>query len=634
MYGSMRIGQPVDRIQRSGYSLKMESNGNLAANIASLTLAQAAILNFGADTNLYRSAANTLKTDDHFVALSLNSGSTHICCMLGDTNTIGELTGGVRLQTNTASDLFIIPDASGGTAGKYVGFGYYSGAYSWLSAVEIANTASGYGTLELMKSGGTVKIGQSSVLLFGADTNLYRSAADSLKTDDDFYALSIRGNPTQASYTAFAAKYGAVAQYCWYMSGDGTMNWGNGTDGVDTNLYRYGTNILATDDFFLAIGGASDARLGVLTTGKSYECLSINGNGAIWWSSGDGVVDTNLYRDSANHLRTDDIFMIGATNVFQIYPDFAGVNELAAGSMLYMAGSGGSVNLLAGAGTAGEKVLLGYKSVASLGWLSAVEVANTASGYGVLDLMKSGGIVRIGINSTNSRGLRIGTGYAGGGAEWPAGVWVDSYAGSLVLSASGQTGTVGEKLAGLYYNQSGWLSAFEIAHVASGYGTLDLMKSGGTVKIGSTSILQFGADTNLYRSAANILRTDDKFMCVGLGVFGTTTSSGATINTIAPGSGTDTVNSATYTVTFNNSVKVFAVELANGDGALCYTNYLSDTITILGSLGSIVASATPGATQLGISKSANSHDIVFKTGSGAQAQWAQWVVFSLTSSVA
>jgi hypothetical protein len=79
-----------------------------------------------------------------------------------------------------------------------------------------------------------------------------------------------------------------------------------------------------------------------------------------------------------------------------------------------------------------------------------------------------------------------------------------------------------------------------------------------------------------------------------------------------------TVNSTTYNVT-TGSAKVFVVQLASGDAALCYTSYKSSTITILGTDGTIVNSSSPSSTQLGIYKSANDHVISFKTGSNAAA---------------
>jgi hypothetical protein len=94
-----------------------------------------------------------------------------------------------------------------------------------------------------------------------------------------------------------------------------------------------------------------------------------------------------------------------------------------------------------------------------------------------------------------------------------------------------------------------------------------------------------------------------------------------------------TTNSATYNISITRSAKVFWVYTSNGDGCLVVTNYTTATITILGTGGVIVASASPASNQLGISKSANSHDVTFKTGSAANSTFAGWGVGSLSSSV-
>lgn len=86
-----------------------------------------------------------------------------------------------------------------------------------------------------------------------------------------------------------------------------------------------------------------------------------------------------------------------------------------------------------------------------------------------------------------------------------------------------------------------------------------------------------------------------------------------------------TVNSSTVTVSLG-SIKVFTIQLANGDGALCYTNYLSGTITVLGSAGNISNTTTPSSSNIGVNKSASSHSINFVTGSAASGTFSKWSV--------
>ena len=114
---------------------------------------------------------------------------------------------------------------------------------------------------------------------------------------------------------------------------------------------------------------------------------------------------------------------------------------------------------------------------------------------------------------------------------------------------------------------------------------------------------------------------------------GVTTASGALMSALGSSSSNSTTNSATYNITIAGSAKVFWVNTANGDGCLVVTNYTTATITILGTGGVIVASASPASNELGISKSANSHVVTFKTGSAASTQYGAWAVGSLSSSV-
>lgn len=100
---------------------------------------------------------------------------------------------------------------------------------------------------------------------------------------------------------------------------------------------------------------------------------------------------------------------IGATNKFQLQGDYAGGGEFGAGSLL---GSLNNTDLSffpdLTNGTAGAKVKMGYFAGGGGGVRSAVEVANVASGFSNLLLMKSGGFV--GINqSTPTAKLQINT---------------------------------------------------------------------------------------------------------------------------------------------------------------------------------------------------------------------------------
>jgi hypothetical protein len=116
---------------------------------------------------------------------------------------------------------------------------------------------------------------------------------------------------------------------------------------------------------------------------------------------------------------------------------------------------------------------------------------------------------------------------------------------------------------------------------------------------------------------------------------GATTAAGIKPTAIANNESITTVNSTTYTINLGTSAKLFWIALGNGDGALVFTSYLSSSITFLGiTPTNVAATASPSSAQLGISKNANSHDIVIKTGSALSSTAASWQMGVLSSQVA
>src|SRR4051794_20878146 len=75
----------------------------------------------------------------------------------------------------------------------------------------------------------------------GADTNLYRVAADQLKTDDTLRAAF---ELTARHTTTAQVNIGAVGP-----AAEAGLTFSNG---ADVNLYRSGANVLRTDDTFVA----------------------------------------------------------------------------------------------------------------------------------------------------------------------------------------------------------------------------------------------------------------------------------------------------------------------------------------------------------------------------------------------
>lgn len=179
------------------------------------------------DTNLYRSAPDTLKTDDRFV---ISRSGTYYSLQIQATDPSG---GGV----------FVI---SGSTAGQIL-----EGMVTGDARDRI-----------YIEAGGKIVWGDGTAI---ADTNLYRSAADTLRTDDAFMvftnlatdALQVQNLHASgrglavalltATNLAFGCGLNTDARNRFSYDGNGRHAWGDGTALQDTALYRSGAGVLTTD---------------------------------------------------------------------------------------------------------------------------------------------------------------------------------------------------------------------------------------------------------------------------------------------------------------------------------------------------------------------------------------------------
>jgi hypothetical protein len=199
----------------------------------------------------------------------------------------------------------------------------YNVANTFAASQTISNNG-GKTTLALTNT--TADVG----LTIGGDTNLYRSAANTLKTDDEF-AIGINGGKDTLALTDTTADVGL-------------------TIGGDTNLYRSAANVLQTDDDFRINQGAANANLFLKTSTREFVFFAdhaagdfgiwnnVGGNNVARWT-GAGAYnldfllgdtrkvlwsDVNLYRSAANELATDDIVRFNVAGTFQTTVGAAG----------------------------------------------------------------------------------------------------------------------------------------------------------------------------------------------------------------------------------------------------------------------------------------------------------------------
>lgn len=143
------------------------------------------------------------------------------------------------------------------------------------------------------------------------DANLYRSAADVLKTDDTLHVgLGMVARPADFSQVAVGNVPGVNKAGLTLHSS------------ADVNLYRDAADILKTDDNFYAALGLV-ARPGDFSEVLVGNVPTVNKAGLTFHPDR----DTNLYRDSANVLRTDDTFR--AANGFMLAHAVAGLKVIS-----------------------------------------------------------------------------------------------------------------------------------------------------------------------------------------------------------------------------------------------------------------------------------------------------------------
>lgn len=105
------------------------------------------------------------------------------------------------------------------------------------------------------------------------------------------------------------------------LRADGRIVWGSGSATPDTSLYRSAADTLATDDTLAVNGelhagnlirstraASTDSAYETRVTGDSIARWFVDSSGKQWWGTGAAAVDTNLYRSAANLLKTDDVF--------------------------------------------------------------------------------------------------------------------------------------------------------------------------------------------------------------------------------------------------------------------------------------------------------------------------------------
>jgi hypothetical protein len=112
------------------------------------------------------------------------------------------------------------------------------------------------------------------------------------------------------------------------VDASGKMQWGSGAAAADTNLYRSNPNVLKTDDAFEVVGkltgfdviqsqraAAGDSALSGHVIGDTVTRFIIQADGLHLWGPGSSARDVNLYRGGADTLASDDKFNPASLNL-------------------------------------------------------------------------------------------------------------------------------------------------------------------------------------------------------------------------------------------------------------------------------------------------------------------------------
>lgn len=486
-----QVSQLVGSVASSSFSGDVTARAGAAAQARAGAVGPAAeaglLLGLAGDTNLYRSAANTVKTDDALEVVGIpsgqgirvtgtpnpvlrsnaNAGQSVLFNDLaaGAANPAFRLKGDGRLEWGAggapATDTSLYRQAANTL--KTDGPLHAAGDVSIFNGVADANAQIKF----VRDAAGTPRIDFGAGGASAADVNLYRSAADTLKTDDTvrvagsilldgvtsaFIARNAAGSATKL--IAFGVG-NADTQDRFAVLAGGQLEWGPGGATLrDTALWRSAAGILKTDASFQPGGvqaaGGVYANLGLATQVRmgSYGPLSVAGI-----TFGD-LNDVNLYRLAADVLATDDQFRLLGADRAILNLGLTSAGTVAYGQRfaadanyrLWIAGDG---KHWWGDGTATQDVNL-YRSAA--------------------DVLRTDDSLSVGNNL-----LLTGVG----------------------SKIDGRTqGTAATKMLGFNVAATDTEDRFTI--LASG--RLDWGPGGATA-----------VDTNLYRAAANLLRTDDSF---------------------------------------------------------------------------------------------------------------------------
>jgi len=171
---------------------------------------------------------------------------------------------------------------------------------------DMQNLASDVDTKFLGYNPTDVPINSAAKLVWGGDTNLYRSAAKVVQTDGEYRAIG-----AAAGSNAFTAQVTGDTQVRFVAAANGFLSWGPGNAAVDVNLYRNAPGQIQTDAILYIKRAVGATAFGVGPFGSEAQPrFYMDSNGKLNW--GDGTAfDLGLARSSSGILQVIGTLALG-----------------------------------------------------------------------------------------------------------------------------------------------------------------------------------------------------------------------------------------------------------------------------------------------------------------------------------
>lgn len=323
-------GDGIDLDIQSGFSDRAGTDVQVTVSLAGTMTG-----NFFTDGNFAAQEGNTAQ-----VAIGAYGPSGEATVLFGSAADVSIYRSGVN-SIKVLGNLEISGSVVTATAFTSYGGGMNAINGAYIASAMTANTTTVFDSYVsgdtqvrfLIAADGKMTFGNGSV---AGDTNLYRGGNDRLQTDDAFYVgNNIFIQPTGGmtinlggiATNVLTAGVPGDAESRFQIQETGKIEWGpGGSTARDTNLYRYGANGLATDDYFYAKGQFIQAD-GYFTTGTGGVILSeANAGGYIEIdeATGDAGGATDKVRlfckDVAGKTKLYAVFQTGAIQLVATEP--------------------------------------------------------------------------------------------------------------------------------------------------------------------------------------------------------------------------------------------------------------------------------------------------------------------------